>query len=150
MKIRLTWVLGIATLLILASSAFVFSQEQPTEEKVTPEAAEKPTEPETQWIWGEAVSVDALKKMLVVKYLDYETDQEKELTVNVDEKTSYDNVKSIDEIQATDSVSIDYIISPEGKNIATNISVEKPQAIPIPQEETAPVETEGEAGPPEE
>jgi uncharacterized Zn finger protein len=61
----------------------------------------------------------------LVKYLDYDADQEKEMAINVDEKTIYENVKSIDEIKPQDTVSIDYIVSPEGKNIAKNISIEK-------------------------
>ena len=81
-------------------------------------------ESEMQWVWGEVASVDTANKAIVVKCLDYETDQEKEMTVNVDDKTVYDNVKSLDEIKPNDTLSIDYIISADNLNIARNISKE--------------------------
>lgn len=102
------------------------------------------TEPETLWLWGEVVSVDTQNKTLAVKYLDFETDQEKEMSVNVDEKTIYENIKTLDEIKPKDNVSIDYIISPDGKNIAKNIVVEKSEETvePVPAEEIPPEKTE--------
>jgi len=93
-----------------------------------------PSESETQWIWGEVVLMDPAAKSLTIKYLDYETDQEKEMVIGVDEKTSYENIKSIDEIKLKDILSIDYISGAEGKNTAKNISLEKPESAPAPQE----------------
>lgn len=94
-----------------------------------------PAEPEIQWIWGEVVSVDPTTSQIVVKYFDYETDSDKEMSINVDNKTTYENVKTIDEIKPGDTVSIDYIVNTEGKNIGKNISVEKPESTPeIPEE----------------
>jgi len=83
-----------------------------------------------QWVWGEVVSLDSQAKTLVLKYLDYETDQEKELALIVDEKTTYENIKSFDEIKVKDILSIDYAAGLEDKNIAKNISLEKPDALP--------------------
>ncbi|MDP2905580.1 MAG: hypothetical protein Q8O22_04695 [Candidatus Omnitrophota bacterium] len=86
-------------------------------------------ESEMQWVWGEVVSVDPTNKAIVVKCLDYETDQEREMTVNVDDKTVYDNVKSLDEIKPNDTLSIDYIISADNRNIARNLSKEAAEVI---------------------
>ncbi len=41
---------------------------------------------------------------------------------------SSENIKSFDELKLNDTVSIDYIVSPDGKNIAKYISTEKPEA----------------------
>jgi len=90
-----------------------------TESQQTPIVAE----PEVQWLWGEVVSVDTNAKQMTVKYLDYETDTEKEMNIKADDKTTYENVKSLDEIKVQDTLSIDYIVA-DGKNIAKNISVE--------------------------
>lgn len=105
-------------------------------------------EPEIQWVWGEVINTDAQNKAITVKYLDYETDQEKEIIINVNDKTTFENIKSIDEIKPKDTLSIDYTISPDGKNTATNISVERPEEsqgtqvqpeenilVPFPEEE---------------
>ncbi|MDP3731414.1 MAG: hypothetical protein Q8R31_00065, partial [Candidatus Omnitrophota bacterium] len=115
------------------NAGIVFSQEQAAEK---PLAQEVPSEPETQWVWGDVVSVDTAAKKILVKYLDYETDTEKEININVDDKTTYENVKSIDEIKPQDTLSVDYMVSPDGSNIARNISVEKPEGTEALPEET--------------
>lgn len=92
--------------------------------------AETSAEPETLWLWGEVVSVDAANSQIAVKYFDYETDAEKEITISTDNKTTYENVKSIDELKPADTVSIDYIVNADGKNIAKNVSVERPESTP--------------------
>jgi len=81
-------------------------------------------EEEFQWVWGEVISVDNANKSITIKYLDYETDTEKELSLIVDDKTKFEGVNSLAEIKVQDTISIDYIIE-AGKNIARNISVEK-------------------------
>jgi len=133
MKIKMSLVLGIMFVCILMSTGLIFSQEQAAEK---PPAQEAPSEPETQWIWGEVVSVDTAAKKVLVKYLDYETDTEKEINIDVDDKTTYENVKSVDEIKPQDTLSIDYIINPDGRNIAKNISIEKPEGAQTLPEET--------------
>lgn len=85
--------------------------------------------PETQWVWGEIVAVDAAKKELTVKYLDYETDQEKELALSADDKTTFENVPSLSEIKLQSPAGIDYIVDTDGKNIARNISVENMEGL---------------------
>ena len=102
---------------------------------------ETKVEPEIQWVWGEVVSTNPINNELLVKYVDYDTDSEKEITVSTDDKTTYENAKSIDEIKVGDSLSIDYIISADGKNLAKNISLEKPEITEeTPALETAPPE----------
>ena len=98
---------------------------------------EAKTEPEIQWVWGEVVSTNPINNELLVKYVDYDTDSEKEITIGTDDKTTYENAKSIDEIKVGDSVSIDYAISADGKNLAKNISLEKPEVVSTPEKETS-------------
>ena len=143
MKIKMSLVLGIIFSFLLISTGMVFSEEQtqqnpPTQPTQPTQATQEiPSEPETQWIWGEVVSIDAATKKILVKYLDYETDTEKEININADDKTTYENIKSVDEIKPQDTLSIDYIVNPDGRNIAKNISVEKPEgAQTLPEEST--------------
>ena len=150
---KISLVLGIMIASIFISSGLVFSQNEPAMDM--PQAKTEPVsgvanEPDVQWLWGEVVSVDTVSKTIVLKYLDYETDAEKQASVGVDEKTSYENIKSLDEIKPKDTLSVDYIVNSEGKNIAQNISVERPEAAPsqepakenpvplIPEAETQP------------
>lgn len=113
MKFRM-FVLGIAAFLIFTSVIASFAQEQ---------AAEL----ENQWLWGEIDSVDIQENEVMVRYLDYDTEQEKEINITVDEKTIYENVDSLLDIKPRDAVSVNYLILPEGKNLAKNISVENPE-----------------------
>jgi len=118
------------TVFILIATAFLFlgqvcglAQESP-QEPLPPVALDS----EIQWLWGEVVSGDFQKNELVIKYVDYDTDMEKEVTVTASDKTTYENVKSLLEIKPRDMVSIDYTLDTQGRNIAKNISVEKPEA----------------------
>ncbi len=124
MKIKTGLILGIMVSLIFISARTIFSQEPTIQGGAIPE---NQNEPEMQWVWGEVVTLDTQNKTVLVKYLDYETDQEREISINIDEKTTYENIKSIDELKPKDAVSIDYIISPDGNNVAKNISFEKPE-----------------------
>ena len=142
MRQKIKAVFGITVCLMLAYATFVFSQEPPANETSGLEL-----EPDIQWLWGEAVSVDTQKSELSVKYLDYDTEQEKEMTVAVDDKTTYENIKSLAEIKLKDTLSIDYAVGLEGKNIAKNISLEKPespeaQGVEAPSVETVPSDLE--------
>jgi len=152
------FILVIGVFLVLTGFYAAFSQEPAATEQnapVAPSVTQAPpaavTTPETQWVWGEIVSVDAAKNELVIKYLDYETDQEKEMAIGVDDKTAYENAKSLADVKSKDTLSIDYIVTADGKNVARNISVEKaesaaPAAAPVQEQGTvaqppAPVET---------
>jgi hypothetical protein len=99
-------------------------------------------ESEMQWAWGEVTNLDEAAKTLTLKYLDYEADQEKDLVLVIDEKTAFENVKDFSELKLKDTLSIDYIITPDNKNIAKNISFEKPDSlapVPLPAVPEAPV-----------
>ena len=90
---------------------------------------------DTQWLWGEVVAVNTEDgKSITVKYLDYETDSEKEVKMIVDDKTSFENNKTISDIKVQDTVSVDYVTNAEGKNFARNINVEKPEVMQAPAE----------------
>ncbi len=130
------FILALTVSLLFLNAGLTLAQEETQEAQAQVAAG-----PEGQWIWGEVVSVDAANKAVIIKYLDYETDQEKEMAVATDASTTYENVKSIDEIKQQDTASIDYVVTLEGKNLAKNISVEKPEA-----EETEALQNE----PPEE
>jgi hypothetical protein len=136
MKLKTGLVLGTTVSLLILVMATGYGQEPTVTESAVPEVK---TESDVEWLWGEVVSVDAAKNEITVKYLDYETDQEKEMTLTADEKTAYENIKSIAEVKPKDTVSIDYTLNPEGKSIAKNISVEKSEGAQSPQE-VVPVE----------
>jgi len=104
-------VIILAGVFIFLMHSFLFSQEE-----------------EYQWVWGEVVSVDAQNKLINIKYLDYESDTEKEMSFVIDDKTNFEGVNSLSDIKVNDTVSIDYIIK-DNKNIARTISVEKPEDV---------------------
>lgn len=122
----------------------------PAEHPAAPETAVS-TEPEMQWLWGEVVSVDAAGGQVIVKYLDYDTDTEKQMEIATDAKTTFENVKSLGEVKPQDTVSIDYTVTAEGKNIAGLISVEKIEIENVNPQELEPaqeaVPQEGTQGP---
>lgn len=82
-----------------------------------------------EWVWGEVVSTDKAANKVIVKYVDYETDAEKQAVFTLDSKTNLENVKSLDEISAGDSITIDYSVDKDGKNIAQNMSIEKKEPL---------------------
>ncbi|MFH1889186.1 MAG: hypothetical protein ABH806_03765 [Candidatus Omnitrophota bacterium] len=118
---------------ILINAGLVFSQDDMAD---TSSLQGTTLEAEAQWIWGDVVSVDKDARKIVVQYLDYETDTEKEMDVIAGDNTVYENINSFDEIKPQDTLSIDYIIGTDGSIIARNISVEKPEITGISPEET--------------
>ncbi len=104
-------ILSLGLMVLSLNVSFIFSQEE-TEEEIE----------EIEWVWGDVVALD--ENQITVKYLDYETDEEKEIMVVCDLETEFENISLISEIKVGDSVSIDYVVR-EGKNIAKFISVEK-------------------------
>jgi hypothetical protein len=119
-------------------------------EPSAPAAAEEMTpQTEMQWVWAEVVSVDPVTGQMTLKYLDYETDTEKEMVMTVNNQTAYENVKALVEIKPTDTVSIDYISTADGKNLARNVNVEKAEGIQPMPEETAKIPREEEKTPAE-
>lgn len=108
--------------IIFISAGMVFSQELIQ----GPPVQQAASEPEVQWLWGEVISLDAGNNEVTVRYLDYDNDVEKEITLGADEKTTYENIKSLSELKTGDNASIDYIIGQDGRSIAKNIAVEQP------------------------
>lgn len=122
----------VTTLIAFAEEPAVAAAEQPAAPK---------SENETQWAWGEVTNVDVQARTLTLKYLDYETDQEKDLVLAVDEKTAFENIKNFDEIKINDTLSVDYMVGSDGKNIAKNINFEKPDSSPaVPAQDIKPAE----------
>jgi hypothetical protein len=92
---------------------------------------------DTQWAWGEVTNLDIQAKTVTIKYLDYEADQEKELVLVIDDKTTFENIKGLEEIKIKDTLSVDYVIVPDNKNIAKNINLEKPETLTSTSAQTA-------------
>ena len=67
--------------LVFLGFALSRAQENTTNQEMP---ATPPQAMDVQWLWGEVVSLDPQNNALVVKYLDYETDTEKQLTIAVD------------------------------------------------------------------
>lgn len=127
MSRKIAVILGIMGLVFILNTGLALSQEPPEAKEPSAASPQEKNEPDTQWVWGEVASVDAPGKVLTLKYLDYDTDEEKELLLAVDDLTGYENVKSLEEIKVKDFLSVDYI-SGDGKNTARSISLEKSEA----------------------
>ncbi len=126
---------GFAVCLMVAAQ-IVFAEEPavaPTDSVVitSNQPTASPKENDMQWAWGEVTNLDNQAKTVTLKHLDYETDQEKELVLVVDEKTALENIKDFNELKLKDTLSVDYILGEDNKNIAKNISFEKPDAASI-------------------
>ena len=81
-----------------------------------------------EWIWGEVVSVDSQNNQITLKYMDEESLEEKEFTLNADKDTIYEGAQALLDIKPADSVSADYVVTQDGLNLAKNITVERAQA----------------------
>jgi hypothetical protein len=81
------------------------------------------------WVWGEVKSVDGAASTLTVTYMDYQTNEEKELSLTTDSQTEFEGVKDLSEIKTGNTSSIDYIVK-DGKNIVRHISIEEMEAMP--------------------
>jgi len=131
---------GFAIIMTAIIGRIVFAEETvvtPVDQTVvaSDQQATSPKESEMQWAWGEITNLDSQVKTVTLKYLDYDTDQEKEMVLAVDEKTTFENIQNFDELKLGDTLSIDYIIGAESKNIAKNISFEKPDLSSVPTSE---------------
>ncbi|MFA5350779.1 MAG: hypothetical protein WC357_05570 [Candidatus Omnitrophota bacterium] len=126
--------IALTTLIAFAAEEVAVGVENPAASPVESVAAvsapQTPSQNEndTQWIWGEVTSLDSAGKIVTLKYLDYETDQEKDIILTVDEKTTFENIGSFDEIKVKDTLSIDYVVGSDGKNVAKNIGRESPDS----------------------
>ncbi len=126
MKVRLGIISAIIGLCVFINAGLVLAQEPVVinpPSVLTPQGDE---DSDVQWVWGEVAGLDIPNKTITLKYLDYETSEEKQISLAVNSLTGYEGVKSLEEIGLKDTLSIDYIIS-NGKNIVKNISLEKPE-----------------------
>jgi len=127
---KLLVLLGLAFLL-MATAKVVLAEETATvlaePKAITSDQSDSLVgESDLQWVWGEIINLDNLTRVVTLKYLDYETDQEKELILMIDEKTNFENIKDFNELQLSDTLSVDYLAGADNKNIARNINLEKP------------------------
>lgn len=129
MKRTISFILVFALFLAPVSASLVFAAQEGPECEYGGAVPEEQREPQMQWVWGRALSVNAEAGVFTMSYLDYITDQNKELIIIVDDKTAYENIESISGIKASDTLSVDYIIDAAGRNIAGNVSVDKPAAV---------------------
>ncbi|MCX5699263.1 MAG: hypothetical protein NTX01_06160 [Candidatus Omnitrophica bacterium] len=121
-------------MVMMSTAQIVFAEEAAVEpaDSVTitsNQQAASQKDGQMQWAWGEVTNLDNQARTVTLKYLDYETDQEKELVLVVDEKTAFENIQDFNELKLKDTLSIDYMIEVDNKNIAKNISFDKPDAL---------------------
>ncbi|TRZ96213.1 hypothetical protein D4R78_01010 [bacterium] len=151
MRLKTSVVLVALVFLIFINFGLTLAEEDvvAVEQGVDSENAEQNTVseskagPEIQWLWGEVASVDPQNKKVIAKYLDYETDSEKEISLFADDQTTYENIKSLDELKTLNTISVDYGLGPDGQYLIKNLSVEKidgPPAIAEPQKQAPAVE----------
>ena len=127
MKLKIA---GVLIVLTLAGAGLALGEDQIAEPQAPLTVApQENNDANTQWVWGEVAGVDVAGKTITLKYLDYETDQEKEIVLTADDSTTFDNVKSLGEIQVKDNLSVDYA-SKDGKNTAKSVSLEKTENAP--------------------
>lgn len=122
MRTLISIILGVSISVLFVGNTLVFGQEETSE-------------PETQWVMGEVVSVDSVAKTVAIKYLDYETYEDKEMIVSIGEGTTLENFNSLDELAQGNNVSIDYIVTEDGTNLAVTIGLEaqEGQAPEVPE-----------------
>lgn len=83
-------------------------------------------EADMKWSWGEVTNLDNQAHTITLKCFDYENDQESAIVLAIDENTTFESIKDFNELKLKDTLSVDYVIDAENKNIAKNISFEKP------------------------
>ncbi|MFH1281602.1 MAG: hypothetical protein ABIH91_02665, partial [Candidatus Omnitrophota bacterium] len=132
MNLKKVVVFGLVMVMV-ALSQVVCAEEAVVEESgpeadISNQQAVLEKESDMQWAWGEVMNLDNQAGTVTLKYLDYETDQEKELVLVVDEKTTFENINDFGQLKPGDALSIDYTAGADNKNIAKNISFEKTDA----------------------
>ena len=80
---------------------------------------------DVQWLWGEIIEVSATDKTIMVRFLDYEADAEKDAVFSLNEESKFENVASINDVKPRDSAGVDYCVDESGKFIIKSISIEK-------------------------
>lgn len=108
---------------------------------VAAQAGDENVQPKDLSIYGEVQSVNAASNSMSVQYYNYDTDEEKTITISTDKDTKIENVASLNDIKKGDWADVTYVT--EGaKNIAKSVIVEKEE---MPAEE-APAAPEAATG----
>ncbi len=128
MRISLLFV-ALAGFFFFSSMPLAFSQQEAPQLPPLPEQKAVPPQEEVSWLWGEVKAVDAAASSLAVLYMDYQTDEEKELILIIDANTQFEGINGLSGIKIGDTASIDYLTE-NGKNIAKNISIETIEVMP--------------------
>ncbi len=116
-------VLFLIAAVLLINLGSVLAEEGSVKEMLSQDVKES----DVQWVWGEVINVDSKNGTLSAKYLDYEDSREKDIAFSVDSNTVYEGIKSLEDVKLKDFLSIDYIITEDGSNLARNISMDKPK-----------------------
>jgi len=127
-------VLSLAGVMAISLSAAAYAQEKPEIPAQDVPAAASPEEENISWVWGEVKSVDPALSTATVIYMDYQTDEEKDLVLEVNTQTKFEGVEDLGALKVGDTAGIDYTVI-DAKNIAKNISVEKIEVLPEAVEE---------------
>ena len=138
MRTKVMVVASLVSVLLIGAYAPSMAQTAQPPAAEQPEAVAAPAD--VLWVWGEIVSIDAAAKKITVKYLDYDTDMEKEIVISVDDKTKFEGASAIGDLKPQDTVSIDYAEA-GGVNLASAITVEHLEDLAEePKEELVPLE----------
>jgi len=80
-----------------------------------------------EWALGDVAGLDLESNRLVLVNIDYDSGEEKEITISVDARTNYKNVISLQDIKPGDVLAIDYEVNPEaeGECKATALTIAK-------------------------
>jgi len=113
----------IILIVVLSLGSFVWAQAETSD---TSKAQSN-----TDWLWGEVVSVDVNASSLLVSYLDFNLDEEKQIVIKIDAQTVLEGAKSVAEISAGDIVSIDFVKENETTNLGKKVLVEKPDSVDL-------------------
>lgn len=121
--------LGIAVVTaVLIAPEFSQAQEEPKAQPApAPSAAAPAPEAKELSIYGEVQAVDAAANSLNAQYYDYDSDEEKTITIALDKDTKIENAANISEIKKGDWVDVTYTVK-NGKNMAKSVMVEKEEA----------------------
>ena len=136
------FVFGLVSGLFLSLASLVLAQEKPEIPAQDAPVAPALDEENVSWVWGEVKAIDPALSTVTVVYMDYQSDEEKDLFLSVNSGTKFEGAADINSLKVGDTAGIDYEIR-DGKNIAKNISVEKLEAIPeaASSEQPVPVAT---------
>lgn len=96
----------------------------PVEENIISEADPVSVGENVSWVWGEVKNMDYSSSSFTILYMDYQTDDERELTLTVNQDTKFEGISDFNSLKAHDTAGIDYLTEGD-KNIVKNISVEK-------------------------